>query len=93
MLIRKKEFATVKTASFHDTNFVVTVDTAGCHNDNLRYHPWRQSGIMTCWDRPISPIRFIYGYFNEMHIYIYIYTVFQGRADIDIYGLTFIYEQ
>ena len=32
---------TMKTESCHDANFVITGDTAGCHNDNLRCHQWR----------------------------------------------------
>ena len=33
----------LKTKAHFDTNIVITGDTVGCHNDNLRRHQWRQS--------------------------------------------------
>ena len=34
---------TLKPKIYHAVNFVVTGSTAGCHNDKLWYHQWRQS--------------------------------------------------
>ena len=40
-----------KTMGCHDSNFVITGGTGGCHKDNLRCHRWWQ-----CWnhDTPVS---------------------------------------
>ena len=31
-----------KRENLYDTNFVVIGDSGGCHDDNPRYHQWRQ---------------------------------------------------
>ena len=45
--------SSLKSENCHNTNFVVTLCTAGCRNDNLRYRQWR---LILLYENSISVI-------------------------------------